>query len=253
MVTHCASGLIQYAAWVDSSTVVAGLGAYPLVKMELSKSFEFADQQTARSFHQQRALFRRMHDRDRHQSYSESFDVPGFKSNVLCCKDGEKPALLTSSCFFLSTLATLNWPFRIWLERHSMKTSIVIRKRVAAQPQSLAVFGPLMFLGGIAGNFPLVEALVFHEMYGKQKQNLPPAVAHAIPIATAVPLADAVPVYDPTSAGECFKTTVAFISGESFSHYIICCCDSLHLFCNPHAATSIHICILYILDALQSS
>jgi hypothetical protein len=62
------------------------------------------------------------------------------------------------------------------------------------------VFGPLCFLGGIAGNFPLIEALVFHEMYGKQKQNLSPAVAQAIPIATAVPLVDAVPVYDPSCA-----------------------------------------------------
>ena len=125
---------------------MSGLGAFPLVKLELSKSYEFADAQTARSFRQQRALFRRMHDRDRHQSFQESFAIPGFKSNVLCCKDGAKPALLTLSCFFLSTIATLNWPFRIWLERHSMKTSIAIRKRVAALPQvSVFYYVPLHF------------------------------------------------------------------------------------------------------------
>jgi hypothetical protein len=200
VVTHRASGLIQYAAWTDSSTIVSNLGRFPLVKLELSKSYEFADAATARSFNQQRMLFRRMHDRDRHQTYSESFDVPGFKPNVLSCRNGVKPKYLTSSCFFLSTLLTLNWPFRMWLERHSMKTAIVIRKRVAANPQSLAVFGPLMFLGGVVGNFPLIEALVFQQMYGHQQPNIAPQVAEAIPVATAVPIADAVPCYDHTAA-----------------------------------------------------
>ena len=196
--THTASAPIRYHSWTDSSTSVHGLGDFPLVKMEMHKSYEFADAETHRSFQQQRLLFRRMHDRDRHQSYSERFEVPGFKSNVLSCANGVKPPLLNCGCFFLATILTVNWPFRYWLERNSVKTSIAIRKRVSASSQALSIFGPLCFLAEISGNFPLIEALVYTQMYNKPPPptSLSPAIAAAIPIAEAIPIAAAVPFYE---------------------------------------------------------
>ena len=48
VITHRATGWIEYDYWLDRSTSVMGLGMHRLVKMELSKSYQYAD--SVRSF-----------------------------------------------------------------------------------------------------------------------------------------------------------------------------------------------------------
>ena len=68
VVTHRAWGNIKYDHWMDRSTSVCGLGMHRLVKMELSKSYEYEDDYTRDEFNRQRAKFKRDNDRDTYQA-----------------------------------------------------------------------------------------------------------------------------------------------------------------------------------------
>ena len=80
VVTHTATDYIQYGAWKDCSTNVQGLGQFRVVKIELDKDYEYNDEETYRSFRYQRMHFRRTNDYDVHQSYTESYIIPGYSS-----------------------------------------------------------------------------------------------------------------------------------------------------------------------------
>ena len=102
VVTHRATGWIQYDHWLDRSTSVCGLGLHRLVKMELSKSYEYADEATALEFNRQRHNFRAANNFDVHQDYSESYIVGGYEQYALCCRHGEKPCFLGCGGYFLA-------------------------------------------------------------------------------------------------------------------------------------------------------
>ena len=83
-ITHEATACIHFGAWADCSTRVGGLGAFPIVKLNLHKNYEFHDEQTRRSFIRQRPRFRRANDVDKYQSFEEELVIPGYTDSVLC-------------------------------------------------------------------------------------------------------------------------------------------------------------------------
>jgi hypothetical protein len=92
---------------MDCSTSVCGLGVHPLVKLELSKSYQYADDFTAAEFSRQRHNFRALNNRDVHQDYSETYIIRGYEQYALCCRHGVKPCFLGFGGYFLAVSESL--------------------------------------------------------------------------------------------------------------------------------------------------
>ena len=160
VVTHRATDYIRYGAWMDNSTSVRGLGQFRVVKIDLEKDYEYHDAETYASFNYQRVHFRRSNDFDRYQSYSETYSVSGFTGFALCCRRGERPCFLNLGYYFLSTCLMLSHPYRLWLEKLSVKTDIQILKRVSADPMAMQQL-PLVMQYQVATNLAVQTAVVY--------------------------------------------------------------------------------------------
>jgi len=181
---------------MDNSTNVRGLGQHRVIKIELEKDYEYNDAETYQSFQYQRVYFRRSNDFDRYQTYTENYVVPGFTGFALCCRHGDRPCFLHLGYYFLCTCFMLSHPYRLWMEKLSVKTDVNICKRVSADPMAMQQM-PLVMQYEQAGNLAVQTAVVYQELYGVPQPNMPTAVAQAMPVATAtaiVPTAYAVPV-----------------------------------------------------------
>ena len=158
--THRATRDIQYGAWMDNSTDVRGLGQFRVVKIALEKDYEYHDEETYQSFQYQRVHFRRSNDFDRYQSYTEHYVVPGYTDFALCCRHGERPACLHLCYYTLCSLFMLSHPYRVWMEKISVKTDIHICKRVSANPMAMQQL-PLVMQYETAADLAVQTAVVY--------------------------------------------------------------------------------------------
>jgi len=113
--TWSAAKYFQFHSWVDKSDPVVGLDKFRLTKLRLTKSYMFDTTASQMEFDRQKASFKASNKRDTHQDFTETFNVPGFKSRILCeAMEGYRPYCLKLRFFLLFHLLFLGPCYRWW-------------------------------------------------------------------------------------------------------------------------------------------
>jgi hypothetical protein len=105
---------------------------FKITRIDFSKSIAFADEHSAHEYlHQFRHFKERNRHWDTHYSFWEDYHVQGFTSKMLSMVEGYKrPLLLHWAIYLLFSFVLLSWPYRLWLDRTSVKANFHFQKVV---------------------------------------------------------------------------------------------------------------------------
>lgn len=126
----------QYGRFEDlSGAVHSDLLTYNAVRIDFSKSWVAGDPMTQAAYSSQYNAFK-AHNmyRDTHFNIWEGMDIPGFTEKMMTLVDVKVTSPVMSwTGYFLISLFTLSYPYRMWLERNSFKAKYHFTKRVFIQ------------------------------------------------------------------------------------------------------------------------
>lgn len=136
--TWIGSESFDFNHWKDTSDMskIPVCDSKTVLKVKLSKTIEFADEETSSAFNQQLMKFvdRNKH-RDVYYNFDTNYDIPNFKERLLCFhKDYKIPFWMNGGCLWFASVMCCTWPFRLLLKRSSTKDKFAISKLVSLNP-----------------------------------------------------------------------------------------------------------------------
>jgi len=134
VVTHRERESFQYMRMDDhSGEVTLDILQFIATKVKFSKSWVFGDEQTRVVYQRQEMNFiERNRYRDVHFNNWNFFEMDGFHERKLCMVEMSKRSWWMSYGAYLviSLVALGSWPYRIWLERKTVRARFHFSKRI---------------------------------------------------------------------------------------------------------------------------
>jgi len=132
--TYTGTSYWDYKSWEDTTGEIVGVLGGELVKLEVVKSYEFGNYESARRFEEHRSDYISSNRyRDDHMDDYPVFEIPGHKQKVLVSNKGvHKPCCMDVGIFWMFSLILLSWPYRMWFEFLTERKKISLRKVVYA-------------------------------------------------------------------------------------------------------------------------
>mgnify|MGYP001612712643 CR=1 FL=1 len=113
--THFARGAFAYTFCEDTSETIIIPSRVNVIRLRLTKSYEFADSATRSAYDAEFAEFVRLNDRDVHKDVRSGMDLEGFEELVMTVQDDQQaPVLLKLPFFYLFTVLLVGMPYRHW-------------------------------------------------------------------------------------------------------------------------------------------
>ena len=104
--------------------------------MAFDARYTFADDESARDFHDKRLAFLDRHkNRDASYTFTEHFEIPGMQENILACKDeAAKPWWLNQTTWWWATALCCGVCFRKLYASATMESEYTYIKRLYSHP-----------------------------------------------------------------------------------------------------------------------
>eukprot|EP01047_Picozoa_sp_COSAG01_P033073 COSAG01_NODE_2419_length_7731_cov_34.853138_1_plen_396_part_10 len=100
--------------WEDISSPFPNFGDAHMTRLRFRKCFVFADQQSAYDYQQEQRDFIRQRHMDVHYDFKESFDIGGYRSHVLACKQVETIPWWIGQCYYyLASILCCSVPYHL--------------------------------------------------------------------------------------------------------------------------------------------
>jgi len=136
VVTHTESEYFRFNHFDDiSGNVTTDILVFLATKVKFSKGWVFGDDRTRYMYEAQKSNFiNRNKFRDSHFSSLDLFTIDGFVERKLCLVELSKRSNVMSYKHYLlfSLLLLCSWPYRLWLEKKTVRSRYHFEKRIFA-------------------------------------------------------------------------------------------------------------------------
>jgi len=130
--TFSESETFSFTKWIDTTALPEGLENYSLIRLELTKDFNFADEATKTLFTNLSHAFQaRNRHRDRYTDYTEEVAIDGFVDHVIAYVDPlKKEWWIVSGWYWVFSALLMSWVYRWMIARRTRKMTVTILKQV---------------------------------------------------------------------------------------------------------------------------
>ena len=140
VVTHTDAQEFSYKSWRDISgqfklDITESMRDEDICYVTLSLAYEinFANDGSSDDFDRARKKFKEKNQKDKFQSYSESFTISGFEDKFLVQLTEDTPAMFGLGYFVFFTFLTFHAFYREFIDRHCHEQSFTIKKVVSTK------------------------------------------------------------------------------------------------------------------------
>ncbi|KAK2946053.1 hypothetical protein BLNAU_19012 [Blattamonas nauphoetae] len=117
--------------WEDvSGNLTEAVYLFNAIRVDFTKEYHYADSKSQRHAMEQKELFLLQYRfRDSHFDWWEHFEIPGFRTNMMCMVDPKKkPKAMNAGLYVLCILLTVPFIYRRWIDKKSVSAKFHVCK-----------------------------------------------------------------------------------------------------------------------------